>query len=67
MLYWNYLLFTLSCVGGLPEQKPLQDKTSSPLTAEFDELVYHVLEHFHVPGLSIAVIDGNGNQTWSKV
>ena len=38
---------------------------SSPFTAEFEELVNATLEVWKVPGLSIAVIDGD--DVWSEV
>ena len=46
-------------------QKPLTDSPSAPFDFEFDTLVQDTLKHLHVPGLSIAVI--NGNQTYAKV
>ena len=68
MLFWKSLFVLLPSVVGVPaEQKPLQEESLSPLTAEFDDFVHHVLQHYHVPGLSVAVINGNTNQTWSKV
>ena len=36
-----------------------------PLTLQFDELVRKNMEEWKVPGLSIAIVDGN--QTWAKV
>lgn len=46
-------------------QKPLTDSPSSPFDAEFDKLVQDSLKHLHLPGLSIAIVDGN--QTHAKV
>lgn len=38
---------------------------NGPLTAQFDELVKRTLEEWKVPGLSIAIVEGD--QTWAKV
>ena len=49
-----------------PSQKLLQgDLDKSPYDSKFDHLVHETLYRLHVPGLSIAVIDGN--QTFTKV
>ncbi|KAI4087199.1 MAG: hypothetical protein LQ344_006945 [Seirophora lacunosa] len=45
-------------------QKPLKEEGPSPFTQEFDEYVIDLLDHWHVPGLSIAVVDGR--ETFSK-
>lgn len=37
----------------------------NPLTDEFDELVQEIMEEWKIPGLSIAVVDGN--ETYAKV
>ena len=66
MLFSRTLFSLLPLVSGLPaEQKLLQEDSLSPFHADFDKYVLQVLEHFHVPGLSVAVIDGN--RTWAKV
>lgn len=36
-----------------------------PLTDDFNAFVLQTLDHWHVPGFSIAVV--NGNETFSKV
>jgi len=36
-----------------------------PLTDDFNHFVLQTLDHWHVPGFSIAVV--NGNETFSKV
>lgn len=36
-----------------------------PFTPEFDKLVADTLDHWHTPGISIAVVDGD--KTFSKV
>lgn len=59
------LLLTFTFAGGNRLQEPLLDSHSNPLSPEFDALVEEILDHFHVPGLSIAVIDGN--ETFAKV
>ena len=38
---------------------------NSPLNAEFSKLVNETLEMLHVPGVSIAVVDGN--EMWAEV
>ncbi|KAL8976263.1 MAG: hypothetical protein Q9177_006891, partial [Variospora cf. flavescens] len=45
-------------------QKPVEEKTVSPFTQEVDEDVIELLDQWHIPGLSIAVIDGR--DTFSK-
>lgn len=37
----------------------------NPLNEEFENLVAETLEKWHVPGMSIAVVDGEN--TWAKV
>ena len=46
-------------------QIPLSTAETSPFTADFDQLVAETLAHWHTPGVSIAVVDGD--QTFSKV
>ena len=46
-------------------QVPLGGEHGSPFSYSFDELVSHNLDYWHVPGISIAVVDGN--ETYSKV
>lgn len=46
-------------------QMPIGEQTPSPLTDDFNDFVLHTLDHWHVPGFSIAVV--NGNETFSKV
>ncbi|PWY72783.1 penicillin-binding protein [Aspergillus eucalypticola CBS 122712] len=38
--------------------------TASPLDEQFKTLVQETLDHWHVPGISIAVVDGDN--TWAK-
>lgn len=38
---------------------------SNPFNDEFNQLVHEQLNRWHVPGLSVAVVDGD--QTWAKV
>lgn len=47
------------------QQIPLQETNRSPFTPEFNEQVNHLLDRWHVPGLSVAIVDGN--ETFSKV
>ena len=42
-----------------------QPPTEGLFTTKFDDRVHFLLDHFKVPGVSIAVIDGN--KTFSKV
>lgn len=46
-------------------QFPLSRPDTSPFNANFDTLVAETLAHWHTPGISVAVIDGD--QTFSKV
>jgi hypothetical protein len=48
----------------LATQKVLQDERN-PLNEEFKKYVLSALEDWHVPGLAIAVVDGE--HTWSAV
>ena len=45
-------------------QTPFNAPDPSPFTTDFDEFVADTLDHWHVPGLSIAVLDGD--KTFSK-
>ncbi len=44
---------------------PVDGQNASPFTKDFDALVKELLEEWHVPGIAIAVVDGD--ETWSKV
>ena len=46
-------------------QKSLTESPSSPFTPAFNALVKDTLDYWHIPGLSIAIIDGN--DTFTKV
>lgn len=46
-------------------QIPLIAPDASPFTPDFDKLVADTLDHWHIPGISIAVV--HGNKTFSKV
>lgn len=37
----------------------------SPLNAEFEKFVHETLQKWHVPGMAIAVVDGE--HTWAEV
>lgn len=39
-------------------------KQCSPFTTEFDALVSNLLDEWHVPGMSIAIVDGE--RTFAK-
>lgn len=49
----------------LDQQIPLQEGEVSPFSPAFNELVSQNLDYWHVPGISIAVV--NGDETFSKV
>ena len=46
-------------------QKPLGGGKSSPFTEEFNKLASQTLERWHVPGMAVAVVDGDS--TWAEV
>lgn len=43
----------------------VQSKQDGPLDEDFEKLVKETLELWHVPGVSVAVVDGDN--TWTKV
>ena len=47
------------------DQRLLKYSKSSPLNAEFAKLVHDTLDLWHVPGVSIGVVDGD--LEWSEV
>ncbi|MCJ1262605.1 hypothetical protein MMC22_002475 [Lobaria immixta] len=67
MLPFALCFFSLSLASvfarGNRLQEPLLD-SRNPFSPELDALIEETLDHFHVPGLSIAVIDGN--ETFAK-
>lgn len=65
MLLYVFSLVSLPVVTLGVQQMPLADQTSSPFTSSFDKLVSQNLDHWHTPGLAIAVI--HGEDTFSKV
>ena len=69
MWCFSLLSFSLSLhsasARGNRLQEPFSDSSSNPWSPQFDTLVQQTLDHFHVPGLSIAVVDGN--DTFAKV
>ena len=64
LLFLLHLLFAFFALSRA-YQFPLTAPDASPLTSSFDKLVAHTLAHWHTPGLSIAVVDGD--KTYSKV
>ncbi|KAL8731901.1 MAG: hypothetical protein Q9181_004152, partial [Wetmoreana brouardii] len=60
VVYFALAVF-VSCSESLPSnpQIPLQDRSKSPFTPYFNQDVTRLMDEWHVPGLSIAVIDGN--------
>lgn len=47
------------------QQHVIQDKPTSPFDAKFAKLAKETLDLWHVPGVSIAVVDGT--ETWAEV
>lgn len=47
-----------------PKVVPTRDNAQTPLDETFDALAKRLLEEWHVPGMSVAVIDGD--QTFAK-
>jgi CubicO group peptidase (beta-lactamase class C family) len=41
------------------------ESADGPLNGEFSRLVQETLEMWHVPGVAVAVVDGD--KTWTKV
>ena len=68
MVNFTFFLQLLSFTAQATSQQiPLQSSNhiTSPFTASFDAFVENLLVEWHVPGMAIAVV--NGNQTYSKV
>ena len=40
-------------------------KDSTPGSPDFNGLIYELLEHYHVPGIAVAILDGN--KTFAEV
>lgn len=59
------LISGLQLVSALEAQEPLRGNSAGPLNAKFRSLVNESLQSWHVPGLSIAVIDGD--DVWAEV
>ncbi|KAL8735330.1 MAG: hypothetical protein Q9166_000875 [cf. Caloplaca sp. 2 TL-2023] len=55
---------SLSDSISLKDQIPLRDGRSSPFTSDFDAETTRLMKNWDIPGLSIAVVDGN--ETYSK-
>lgn len=64
---WLFLsLCSLTWFPAIVISRLCQDREPlSPFTPEFDALVMENLNHWHVPGLSVAVVDDD--ETFSKV
>lgn len=65
MLFPLCFCILLLCSGSATTQMPIGEQNPSPLTDDFNDFVLQILDHWHVPGFSIAVV--NGNETFSKV
>lgn len=50
---------------GVPGNAANEQQKKNPLDAEFEKFALAKLEAWHVPGMSIAVVDGD--ETWSAV
>lgn len=59
LLHFFVLALSLQLGAGLEGQKPLRGNSRGPLDAKFGSLVNETLNSWHVPGFSIAVIDGD--------
>lgn len=46
-------------------QKVMSERSRNPLDSDFEKLAIETLNEWHVPGLAVAVIDGD--DTWSAV
>ncbi|KAK9771568.1 putative Beta-lactamase/transpeptidase-like protein [Seiridium cardinale] len=62
---WGRSILAISLLWStaLATQKVLSGDRLGPLDAKFEELAIQALEEWHVPGLAIAVVDGD--DTWS--
>lgn len=58
-------LVPLSYALSSQDQTPLHEVDHSPFTSDFDKSVVRLMNNWHVPGLAIAIV--NGNETYSKV
>lgn len=58
------LIYLSSCFPS-EERLPLQKAGRSPFTPNFDKHVTQLMNVWHVPGIAIAIVDGN--ETFSKV
>jgi hypothetical protein len=65
LLEFSVFVSCLQLASGLEGQKPLQSNSAGPLDAKFASLVNETLHSWHVPGFSIAVIDGD--DVWAEV
>lgn len=54
-----------SLLGCVSCQQVVLTSNSNPLDDVFEDLVNETMSFWHVPGMSIAVIDGN--DTWAEV
>ena len=61
------LASTLRSINAYDAQKLLRESyfTTNPIDKDFDSLVEETLRHLHIPGMSIAVVDGQ--DTYAKV
>ena len=59
------LFSVLPLVSSFETQKPIRSNSEGPLDSKIDILVKKALDLWHVPGLSIAVVDGD--HVWAEV
>lgn len=58
-------ILSFFALSSAAEQKILSNDGSNPLNAEFTKIVNETLNVFHVPGISIGVVDGD--EMWAEV
>ena len=62
---WLPLLLSLISSSFATQQEILGSNEGSPFDSHFEKLVNETLDMWHVPGLSIAVVDGDS--MWAEV
>lgn len=55
----------LISLSSATQQQVLKNEETGPFTSKFGRLANETLELFHVPGVSIAVVDGDN--VWAEV
>jgi hypothetical protein len=62
---FSFPIWGFFVISSATEQKILSGSANSPLHDDFSRIVNETLQLWHVPGVSIAVVDGD--VTWSEV